>query len=468
MPIPVISVAQMRQWEKATWASGKTEDEVISRVGEIVKRRALELTRPGDLILILAGKGHNGDDARQAHQQLAGRRAELLNITDPAATMLGLMAALARRPALIIDGIFGIGMNRMLDANWIKLIDRINEARLPVLSIDVPSGLNAETGMPEGKAIQASITLTLGAPKNLMLAPTAWPYVGRLEVAPEIGLVKNPLTGELLWILPNDFDGYPPARPPAAHKGDFGRLGIIAGSLGYHGAAVLAARGAQRAQPGLITLYPQENVYGVIAPQLQAVMVSPWTAHVEFPGPHDGLLIGPGLAGETVPQELRRGIPEFWRNSETPIVVDASALDWLPNASFPRDAIRVITPHPGEAARLLRTSARQVQASRVDALREVSRRMGNCWVVLKGHQTLIGRSAGAIYVNSSGNPRLAQGGSGDVLAGYLAGLLTQPALQTDPLKTICFGVWQHGAAADRLSAKRRNWVVEELVEEIGL
>ena len=467
MPVPVISVAQMRQWEKATWAAGKTEDEVINRVGEIVKKRALELTRPGDLILILAGKGHNGDDARQAHKHLAGRRAELLDITDPAAAMAELSASLARRPALIVDGIFGIGINRMLDANWIKLIDRINEARLPVLSVDVPSGLNAETGMPEGKAIQATITLTLGAPKKLMLAATAWPYVGRLEVAPDIGLAKQALSGDLLWTLPDDFDGYPPSRPAAGHKGDFGRLGIIAGSLGYHGAAVLAARGAQRAQPGLITLYPQENIYGVTAPQLQAVMVSKWSAQIEFPGEHDGLLIGPGLASQTVPEELKRGIPELWRNSECPMVIDASALDWLPNASFPYNAIRVITPHPGEAARLLRTSARNVQASRMDALRELSRRLGSCWVVLKGHQTLIGRSSGPIYVNSSGNPHLAQGGSGDVLAGYLAGLLAQSALQADPLKTICFGVWQHGAAADRLTAKRKNWVVEDLVEEIG-
>jgi NAD(P)H-hydrate epimerase len=122
-----------------------------------------------------------------------------------------------------------------------------------------------------------------------------------------------------------------------------------------------------------------------------------------------------------------------------PLVVDASALDWLPLAPFPRQYIRVITPHPGEAGRLLRTSAKQVQADRPGALREISHRLGNCWVVLKGNQTLIGRSTGGIFVNSSGNPHLAQGGSGDVLAGYLAGLLAQPALQADPEKTIYLG-----------------------------
>jgi len=129
--------------------------------------------------------------------------------------------------------------------------------------------------------------------------------------------------------------------------------------------------------------------------------------------------------------------------------------------------IRGLTPHPGEAARLLRCSAAQVQANRLEAVRNVSRRFGNAWVVLKGHQTVIGRSSGEVWVNSSGNPHMAQGGSGDVLAGYLAGLLSQPGLQADPLKTIGYAVWQHGAAADYLQTTRPNWVVEDLVETLG-
>ena len=157
----------------------------------------------------------------------------------------------------------------------------------------------------------------------------------------------------------------------------------------------------------------------------------------------------------------------LWRDSSLPVVVDASALDWLPPDPVPRNALRVITPHPGEAARLLQATPQQVQANRLDALRNLSRRLGNTWVVLKGHQTLIGRSSGEVFVNSSGNPHLAQGGSGDVLAGYLAGLLAQPALQADPLKTIRYAVWQHGAAADALQASRANWVVEDLIAVLG-
>jgi hydroxyethylthiazole kinase-like uncharacterized protein yjeF len=157
----------------------------------------------------------------------------------------------------------------------------------------------------------------------------------------------------------------------------------------------------------------------------------------------------------------------LWRDVLLPVIVDASALDWLPLGHVPRNCIRIITPHPGEAARLLQTTVPHVQADRPHAVREISRRFGDCWVVLKGHQTLIGRSRGEIFVNASGNPHLAQGGSGDVLAGFIAGLLAQPPLQADTGKMLRYAVWQHGFAADALQDQRANWVVEELLGELG-
>jgi ADP-dependent NAD(P)H-hydrate dehydratase / NAD(P)H-hydrate epimerase len=282
-----------------------------------------------------------------------------------------------------------------------------------------------------------------------------------------VGLAPCPHKSEVQWTLPEDFAGYPPARAAATHKGSYGHLAIVAGSLGYHGAAVLAARGAQRAQPGLITLHTLEAVYHAVAPQLQAVMVSVWSPEGKLPGAPDAVLMGPGLAAADMPGPMKLLARHFWRDSLLPVIVDASALDWLPLDPVPRNALRVITPHPGEAARLLRASPQQVQANRLNALRNVSRKFGNAWVVLKGYHTLIGRSTGDVYVNSSGNPHLAQGGSGDVLAGYLAGLLVQPDLRADSLQTIRYAVWQHGAVADVLQATRTNWVVEELVEAIG-
>ncbi len=457
----------MRDWEQATWAAGQTEAEVIRRVGRCVARRALQLTQAGDLIAILAGKGHNGADARCAREHLAERQVEVLDVTENPADLEKLDGLLKQRPALLVDGLFGIGLNRPLGPGWVSFLERVNGSRVPVLAVDVPSGLNADTGEVQGAAVRATVTLTVGAPKAGMLRDLAWPFVGQLEVATDVGLAPCPHQSELQWTLPEDFAGFPPARGAATHKGDYGHLAIVAGSLGYHGAAVLATRGAQRAQPGLITVHTLEEVYHSIAPQLQAAMVTVWSPTAKLPGAHDMVLLGPGLAAPDMPDQMKALTRHLWRDAFLPVLVDASGLDWLPLDPVPRNALRVMTPHPGEAARLLRATPQQVQINRLTALRNVSRRFGHAWVVLKGHQTLVGRSTGTVYVNSSGNPHMAQGGSGDVLAGYLAGLLSQPDLRADPLLTIRYGVWQHGAAADYLAATRPNWVVEDLVEAMG-
>ena len=467
MHAPVITVSQMREWEAASWSAGRTETEVIRRVGKILAAKILALTRTGDFILLLAGQGNNGCDTRAAQIHLADRRVELLNVTEPENDLPKLEALLARRPALIVDGLFGIGLNRALDANWIQFVQRLNGARLPVLAVDTPSGLNADTGETFGGAVRATVTLAIGAPKTGLLAPAALPFVGRLEVAADIGLVPCPHQSALNWILPEDFAGFPPPRETAAHKGDFGHLAILAGSLGFHGAAVLAARGAQRAQPGLITVLPQENVFHPVAAQLQSAMVAPWKAGARLPEKTTAILVGPGLAAPNLPQELKIHTRNIWMDSPLPVIVDASALDWLPLYPVAPNLVRVMTPHPGEAARLLKTTVEKVQADRPAALRELSRQFGNCWIVLKGHQTLIGRSSNGTLINSSGNPHLAQGGSGDLLAGFLGGLIAQPALQTDLLRTLAYGVWQHGASADKLASERNNWTIEDLAEVIG-
>jgi NAD(P)H-hydrate epimerase len=467
MPVPVVTVSQMREWENATWATGVSPEEVIRRVGEAIAKRALFMTGHGDLVLVIVGKGNNGQDARAAAANLPDRRVEILQVTHPEADLVTLEQLLASTPRLIIDGLFGIGLDRPLDETWVRFIERVNAAKALVLSVDVPSGINADTGEVREGAIRADITVTAGAPKCGLLAPSALAYVGRLEVAADIGLPGVEGEPEASWTLPGDFAGYPPARHIASHKGSYGHLAILAGSLGYHGAAALAARAAQRAQPGLITLRTTEQVYHAVAPQLQAVMVTPFVPNADLPADYTAYLIGPGLAGQEAVEQMKPVTRRLWRDSTAPVIVDASALDWLALDVVPKNAVRVITPHPGEAARLLRSSPKQIEANRPEALRNISRRFGNCWVILKGHQTLIGRATGEIYVNSSGNPHMAQGGSGDVLAGYLAGLLAQPALQEDIPTALKFGVWQHGAAADELQVVRRNWVIEDLVEAIG-
>jgi NAD(P)H-hydrate epimerase len=437
-------------------------------VGGKIAPCALGLTRPGDFILILAGKGHNGDDARAAREQLRDRRVETLDVVAQKTELPKLEAALRTHPALVIDGLFGIGLSRPLDGGWKRIIRAVNQSKIPVLAVDVPSGLNADSGEPQGVAIEAAVTLTVGAPKIGMLQQNAWPFVGRLEVAEDVGLIPCPLKSELNWTLPGDFASFPPRRGIAGHKGSYGHLTIIAGSFGFHGAAVLAARAAQRAQPGLITLFTQEITYRPVAEQLQAVMVNVWKPETELPESTRTVLVGPGLAALDIAKTMKMPTQKLWRDSKLPVIVDASALDWLVPHSLPKNRIRVVTPHPGEAARMLGKTVRQIQADRPQALRKISRRFGNCWVVLKGHQTLVGRSKGEIFVNSSGNPHLAQGGSGDVLAGFIGGLLAQPALQVDVGKTLRYAVWQHGNAADALQTTGKSWVVEDLVAELGI
>ncbi len=466
--VPVLSVQQMREWEKDTWATGQSAERVIQLVGQRLAQRIVELSRPRDSIWIVAGKGHNGDDARAAMPGLGNRSVTLFEVRDPrkgSDEFLGKIQRDGARPRWIIDALFGIGLSRPLDDQWRELIDTLNNSGVPILAVDVPSGLNADTGEPEGAAIKADLTLTVGAPKvGLLKAPV---FTGRVEVLSDVGLVKCSIDSELSWTLPEDFCGLPPRRPVAGNKGSFGHVAIVAGSRGYHGAAVLSAWGALRARPGLVSVFPQESVYVPIASQLQSAMVHPWQAGKSRPKNCTALLFGPGLAAEDVPESLKKEMRADWHCSPLAMVVDASALGWLDAGPVPQDAVRLITPHPGEAGRMLGSSSDAVQSDRPVALRQLSEKFGNCWVILKGHQTLVGRSDSKIFVNCSGNPYLAQGGSGDLLSGYAAGLLAQPDWRRDPLLAARFAVWQHGATADSLSQTRGNWTLEDLAAHLG-
>jgi len=467
MSIPVISIAQMREWERGTWSAGRTEEEVIRRAGGALAAQIRMWSRPAESVLVLAGQGHNGEDARQAALQLGDRPVDVLNVQDPAADQGAVEERLAARPSWVIDGLFGIGLNRPLEGAWIQWVERLNSSRRRILSVDVPSGLNADTGQAMGASVKASITVTMGAPKRGLLEACAWPYVGRLEVASDIGLVGMPDAGDLQWTAPEDFIDMLPARPVAGHKGFFGHVAVMAGSLGYHGAAVLAMRGALRARPGLVTVLTAPDIYTAVASQSQAAMVRPWVAGQPFPEAATALVVGPGLAAQNLSRDWQADLRRWWRTISIPMVVDASALDWLAEGPVVTQSCRVITPHPGEAARLLKTTPDAVQSDRLGAVRGLSQRLGDCWVVLKGHQTLVGRSSGPVYFNSSGNPGLAQGGSGDLLAGYLGGLLAQPAYAERAEQAIRYAVWQHGACADTLERESSSWTIAYLAGRLG-
>lgn len=456
MSVPVISVAQMREWEQATWDAGITEKGVIAQVGKKLGFWLQTTALSAHGFVIVAGKGNNGEDARQSLPFFESHSLPaplVVNVKDPVTDFAELDRALSEhRDCAIVDALFGIGLNRTLSEDWIRVIERLNDSRSEVYSVDCPSGLDSDTGRTMGAAIRATRTLTLGAPKRGLLTPQAIEYVGRLETESDIGLVECPFEDSLNWTEGKDFEDFPPRRSIASHKGSHGHLAIVAGSSGYHGAAVLAAEGAFNAMPGLVSVFAHEPCYIPVASQLKAAMVHPWTEGIDFPDKATAILVGPGLANEQLPESVRGFVRKLWAESPVTVIADASALDWLPEGKTPEGAIRLMTPHPGEAARMLGTDSKEIQADRASTLKRLSEKYGNCFVVLKGHQTLVGNSIGPVYINSTGNPLLAQGGSGDVLAGFLAGLLAQPILTQDALRTIRYAIWAHGMAADHAAA----------------
>ncbi|MCX8156438.1 MAG: NAD(P)H-hydrate dehydratase [Verrucomicrobiae bacterium] len=468
MPVPVISIAQMREWENQTWAAGRSETDVIRQAGTAFAAELKHWWQPPQPLLILAGRGHNGDDARAAAECFPREQVILLNVHDPAAALPELKAHLARHaatPGWIVDGLFGIGLNRPLGDAWRALVEEINASGWPVAAVDVPSGLDADTAQPLGAAVRATLTVTFGAPKWGLLAPEAAEFTGRLWVAPDIGLIPCPFSHRVQWTLPEDFRHFPPRRPVAGHKGTFGHLGLVAGSAGYHGAAVLAALGAQKAQPGLITVATMEGTYIPIASQLRAPMVCVWTPHTFEQKACDAWLLGPGLAGALHHQELKPALIALWREFPGPVVADASALDMLEPG--PAAGLRVMTPHPGEAARLLQCSVADILRDRCAAVQALNEKFPGCHIVLKGRLTVVHEHKTGTFLNPTGNPHLAQGGAGDVLAGYLAGWLAQPTLAARAMTAIRYAVWEHGAAADRLQQRGGAWTMEDLLEELG-
>ncbi|MBL9176085.1 MAG: NAD(P)H-hydrate dehydratase [Verrucomicrobiales bacterium] len=469
MSVPILSIAEMRSWEAATWEAGIRFKEVIARVGQALAARIQGLTGNADRILILAGRGNNGADARAAVAHLGSRTVDLLEVSDPMQALPAWNAARRRRPDLVVDALFGIGLNRALDPAWCGFIESVNASGVRVLSVDVPSGIDADTGRHWGAVIRADLTVTVGAPKRGLLASEAWSSVGRLEVIRDVGLLGEPAgSDDRNWVLDADFAGWPLRRDVAGNKGDFGRVVVLAGSPGYTGAGILSLRAASRARPGLLAALVPESIHAVVSGQVPSAMVHPFAPSHPLLEKASAILAGPGLADPELPEAWRREVIRLWSEFPGVLVLDASSLAWIADAPV-RSAEagpRVITPHPGEAARMLGVSASEVQSDRPAALRRLATRW-NALVILKGHQTLVGEGGGRLWVNSSGNPGLAQGGTGDVLAGFLSGLLAQPALRTRWAEAAAYGVWEHGRTADHLEAERRNWNAEDLADAIG-
>ena len=436
---------------------------------EVVRDKLL--TSEKNKVLVLAGPGNNGGDAFVVarHLQKWWFKVTLVFIGVPAKlsgdaknSMDAWIAAggeiLSEIPIknnwnAIVDGLFGIGLSRDLEGPYCELVNVINHMNLPVLALDIPSGLNSDNGRICGSAIYANITVTFIGLKPGLLTHQGTEYCGEI-ILRNLDIDTSALIKPQSWILDLTYIHklLPPPRPANNHKGMFGSVGIIGGSVGMTGAALLAGTAALKLGSGRVYL-------GLITDS--ALEVDPVQPELMFRSPHElfklghlnCLVIGPGLG--------MSADAYFWLDcalkSTQSLVLDADALNLisaypkLANTLINRKAHTVLTPHAAEAARILGISSTDVQNNRVETIKNLVEHF-NCYAVLKGAGSICMLPDGKYYINTSGNPGLSSAGTGDVLSGIIGALLAQGLIVENAL---LLAVYLHGAAAD------------ELLEQIG-
>jgi NAD(P)H-hydrate epimerase len=382
--------------------------------------------------------------------------------------------------ALIVDAIFGTGLRTAVAGMMETVIADVNASDIPIVSVDLPSGLSADTPHLIGDCIDASLTVTLAALKLPLVLPPGEAYAGDVVIA-DIGIpyeVIESLEGPHVELLtPEQLRAVVGPRAADSHKGDFGRLTIVAGSLGKTGAAHLAAMGALRSGAGLVTVATPRCCLPIVAASSPVFMtmdladestgtIAASAVDLLLEQAHDVVACGPGL-GRT-PQ-----VAEFVRallaRATVPLVLDADALTVIADdpACLARreDHALIITPHPGEMARLAGSTIANVQANRIEVASGFATRH-RVYVVLKGHRTVIATPEGRVYINPTGNPGMATGGTGDILTGMVAAWLAQ-LLDADAACRLA--VFLHGAAGDLAEAAHGQvgMVATDLLDHLG-
>jgi NAD(P)H-hydrate epimerase len=349
---------------------------------------------------------------------------------------------------VVVDAIFGTGLNRVPGGIQGETIRALTALALPVVAVDLPSGANASSFEPFEPCVQAQVTVTFAAPKLCHVFEPAATYCGEVIVAdisiPEVAIDDENVA--LALTTPADVRPYLAPRLAATHKGTYGHVAVIAGSPGRSGAAVLAARGAIRTGAGLVTVATDAKTAKLVHNHSIESMTFSGDDIIGFLAGKDAVLIGPGLRDD---EESYARVRDLVAQIEQPLVIDASALNAFASRAAeinPHGRTRILTPHPGELARLLGSDTKSINADRIRAAREAARTTGSI-VVLKGHLTLIADAEGNVNVNPTGNPGMASGGMGDVLGGIIAALLARGVA---PFDAACTGVYLHGFAGDLL------------------
>jgi NAD(P)H-hydrate epimerase len=423
------------------------------------------------IFLVIGGSGKSEPSGDAGVELAVCRRMELP--IDEVKDSAGVRAALeaARALDLAIDALFGTGLGRGLEGVFAEVVEGINELPVPRVAVDLPSGLDASRHELIGPCVQADLTVTFAAPKVAHVLPPASGAVGELVIA-DLGIPPRLVDeveeagGRLHLLVEEELAGLLPPRERNGHKGSYGHALLVAGAPGKAGAAILAARGAVRAGAGLVTI-------GVPEPILQTVdLGSIESMTLALPAGLTGLIseaavdrvldaaqgkavlaLGPGLGQEP---ETAAAIRRIVREAPLPIVADADALNAFAGRAGDlkdRPDATVLTPHPGELGRLLGIETSEIQKDRVATARRAAVETGAI-VVLKGSQTLIASPEREVWINSTGNPGMATGGSGDVLTGLVAGLLAQrEAFALDVVDAVLLAVYLHGLAGDLAAAK---------------
>lgn len=440
MSQPIYLTEDIRRIEQA---AGEASPPLMERAGAAAAELAAQLLSDRDRdVLVLAGPGHNGGDARVLARLLTERFFRVTLAARPDDVPAG------RRWGLVIDGLFGIGLARPIEGDYARLVAVANAQPCPVLALDIPSGVASDTGQVLGQAVRATHTITFIALKPGLLTLDGPDHCGSVAVA-SLGLDASALVEPGGWLVsPGLFAPSLKPRPRNFHKGQAGSVAILGGAAGMTGAALLAGRaalqlGTGRVYVGLLDQHAPAVDHG--APEL--MLRHPDEA---LGMALEALVVGPGLGQSERAETLLAATLA----SDIPCVLDADALNLIAESSDLRHACArrtaetLVTPHPGEAARLLALGTAAVQADRLGATRTLAANL-NAHVVLKGNGSVIVARDGHWFINATGNPGMASAGMGDVLAGILGALLAQGFPGEAAL---ALGVHLHGAAADQCVA----------------
>jgi NAD(P)H-hydrate epimerase len=381
---------------------------------------------------------------------------------------------------ILIDALLGTGLTSVVTGTYREAIDLINSVEKPVIAVDIPSGLQADTGAILGRAIRATLTVTCGLPKLGLYIDAGIDRAGIIRVV-DIGIPSayvDAIESRTLLLTRDSAFQSLPERPPSSHKGTFGHAGIIAGSVGKTGAAALAARAALRVGAGLVTVATPSSVNDVLEAKLLEAMTMPLPETkartlarsgldrvLAFIQTRTAIAIGPGLSTHPETVEL---VQSLMKHLDRPSVLDADALNALTGRASLLTECKtppILTPHPGEMARLeIDATTQSVNADRIGTARRFARERG-VFVVLKGARTVVARPDGLVAICPTGNPGMATAGTGDVLTGMIVGLLAQ---RVPPWEAACAATYFHGSAGD-LAAQhlgQPGMVASDLIAQI--